>query len=110
MAPMLSFQSMLCMVMSPSGEPVVKNHNAVYTLVFQVWRRSGGGQGTTGDYALVGNNHFPSIRPAWRGRSRILAYVPVEQQIEVCPGDVIGFYVQNTTRVNGGVQLQQTGD
>ena len=89
---------------------VVKNRNGVYSLVFQVWRRSEGGQGTTGCYTLVGNNHFASIRPAWRGRGRILADVPVEQQIKVHPGDVIGFYVQNTTRANGGVQLQQTGD
>ena len=42
------------MVMSPSGEPVVKNRNAVYTLVFQVWRRSGGGQGTTAWVLYVG--------------------------------------------------------
>ena len=63
-----------------------------------------------GCYTLVGNNHFPSIRPAWRGRGQILAYVPVEQQIEVHPGDVIGFCVQNTTHANSGVQLQQTGD
>ena len=70
---------------------VVKNRNGAYTLAFQVWRRSGGGQGTTGCYTLVGNNHFASIRPAWRGRGRILADVPVEQQIKVRPGDVIGF-------------------
>ena len=89
---------------------VVRNRNGVYTLVFQVLRRSGGGQGTTGCYTLVGNNYFASIRPAWRGRGRILADVPVEQQIKVHPGDVIGFYVQNTTRANSGVQVQQTGD
>ena len=85
----------------------VKNRNGIYNLDFQVWRRSGGGQGTTACYKLVGNNHFSSIRPAQRSRGQILEPIPVEQQIEVCPGDFIGFYVQNTTRANGGVQLQQ---
>ena len=85
----------------------VKNRNGIYSLDFQVWRRSVGGQGTTGCYNLVGNNHFSSIRPAQKSRGQILEPIPVEQQIEVCPGDVIGFYVQNTTRANGGVQLQQ---
>ena len=35
-----------------------------YTLDFQVWRRSGGGQRTTGNYDFVGNNRFSSISPA----------------------------------------------
>ena len=85
----------------------VRNRNGIYSLDFQVWRRSGGGQGKTACYKLVGNNHFSSIRPAQRSRGQILEPIPVEQQIEVCPGDVIGFYVQNTTRANSGVQLQQ---
>ena len=63
---------------------IVKNRNAVYTLVFQVWRRSGGGQGTTGCYTLVGNNHFASIRPTWSGRVESWQmYQCMEQQIKV---------------------------
>ena len=62
-----------------------------YTLDFQVWRRRGGGQGTTGDYDFVGNNHFSSIDPPRGGR--IDRYVPVEDQIKVRPGDVIGLYI-----------------
>ena len=88
----------------------VKNRIGIYSLDFQVWRRSGGGQGTTVCYKLVGNNHFSLIRPAQRRRGQILEPIPLEQQIEVCPGDVIGFYVQNTTRANSGVQLQQDND
>ena len=94
------------MVMSPTGE-LMLGIVMEYSLDFQVWRRSGGGQGTTACYKLVGNNHFSSIRPAQRSRGQILEPIAVEQQIEVCPGDVIGFYVQNTTRANSGVQLQQ---
>ena len=64
----------------------------VHSLVFQVWRRTGGGQGTTGCYDLVGDNRFQSVSPAPQSQGQILASVPVEQQIEVRPGDVIGFY------------------
>ena len=109
-APRSSFQSIpltVVMVMSPTGELMLRIVMEIYSLDFQVWRRSVGGQGTTGCYNLVGNNHFSSIRPAQKSRGQILEPIPVEQQIEVCPGDVIGFYVQNTTRANGGVQLQQ---
>ena len=74
-----------------------------YTLDFQVWRRSGGGQGTTGDYDFVGGNSFPSISPGNGGQ--ILEPVPVEQQIQVRPGDVIGFYVRGEDSNDDGVEL-----
>ena len=74
-----------------------------YNLDFQVWRRSGGGQGTTGEYDFVGNNYFPSIDPPRGGR--IDRIVPVEQQIKVRPGDVIGLYI--TTSSDNGVELKQ---
>ena len=75
-----------------------------YTLDFQVWRRSGGGQGTTGEYDFVGSNSFPSISPGNGGQ--ILEPVPVEQQIQVRPGDVIGFYVRDEQdRDDNGVEL-----
>ena len=38
----------------------VRNRNGIYSLDFQVWRRSGGGQGTTACYKLVGNNQTSS--------------------------------------------------
>ena len=74
-----------------------------YTLDFQVWRRSGGGLGTTGDYDFVGSNSFPSINPA--GGGRIDRSVPVEDQIRVRPGDVIGLYI--TTSGDNGVELKE---
>ena len=74
-----------------------------YSLDFQVWRRSGGGQGTTGEYDFVGSNYFPSIDPP--GGGRIDGPVPVEDQIKVRPGDVIGLYI--TTSTNNGVELKQ---
>ena len=75
----------------------------MYTLDFQVWRRSGGGQGTTGEYDLVGSNRFSQIDPGLGGE--ILETVSVERQIEVRPGDVIGLYV--TTSDDNGVELKQ---
>ena len=77
--------------------------NVRYNLVFQVWRRSGGGQRTTGEYDFVGSNSFQSINPPPRGR--IDRPVLVEQQIKVRPGDVIGLYV--TTSGDNGVELKQ---
>ena len=75
-----------------------------YTLDFQVWRRkSGGGQGTTGEYDFVGSNRFSQIDPGLGGE--ILETVSVERQIEVRPGDVIGFYVLSQ-RNDDGVELQ----
>ena len=74
-----------------------------YTLDFQVWRRSGGGQGTTGEYDFVGNNRFESIDPP--GGGQIDISVAMEDQIKVRPGDVIGLYV--TTSRDNGVELKQ---
>ena len=76
-----------------------------YTLDFQVWRRSGGGQGTTGNYDFVGNNRFSSISPAQRSGGQILRDVPVEQQIQVRPGDVIGLYLRGEDSNDDGVEL-----
>jgi len=76
-----------------------------YTLDFQVWRRSGGGQGTTGKYDFVGNNRFQSVSPAPQSQGQILRDVPVEQQIKVRPGDVIGLHI--TTSRDNGVELKQ---
>ena len=76
-----------------------------YTLDFQVWRRSGGGQGTTGEYDFVGSNRFQSVSTAPQSQGQILRDVPVEQQIKVRPGDVIGLYV--TTSRDNGVELKQ---
>ena len=79
------------------------NGNIRYSLDFQVWRRSGGGQGTTGEYDFVGNNSFQSIDPP--GGGRINKTVPMEDQIKVRPGDVIGLYI--TTSSDNGVELKQ---
>ena len=87
--------------------------NELHTLVFQVWRRTGGGQGTTGCYDLVGDNHFSPISPAPQSQGQILASVPVEQQIEVRPGDVIGFYyagARDEDPEDSGVELQRASN
>ena len=87
----------------------------VHSLVFQVWRRTGGGQGTTGCYDLVGDNRFLSVSPAPQSQGQILRNVPVEQQIEVRPGDVIGFYYasardEDPEEADSGVELQRASN
>jgi len=78
-----------------------------YTLDFQVWRRSGGGQGTTGCYDLVGNNLFLAMNP---DRFEIVVPVAVEDQIQVRPGDVVGFSVVSSNQLDNGVELQDTDE
>ena len=78
-------------------------NNVRYTLDFQVWRRRGGGQGTTGEYDFVGSNSFPSISAPPGGE--IMETVSMEDQIKVRPGDVIGLYF--TTSDANGVELKQ---
>ena len=78
-----------------------------YTLDFQVWRRSEGGQGTTGCYDQVDNNLFQMMSP---DDGRIVLPVAVEDQIQVRPGDVVGFAVVSSNRQDNGVELQDTDD
>ena len=87
----------------------------LHTVVFQVWRRTGGGQGTSGCYDLVGDNRFQSVSPAQQSQGQILRNVPVEQQIEVRPGDVIGFYYasardEDPEDADSGVELQRASN
>ena len=76
-----------------------------YTLDFQVWRRNGGGQGTTGCYDQVDNNLFRMMTP---DDGQIVIPVAVEDQIQVRPGDVVGFAVVSSDRQDNGVELQDT--
>ena len=103
-APRPSFQSipLTVMVMSPTGELLLGIVMEYTVLTFKF-----GGGVEVDKEQLRAISWLVITRPAQRSRGQILEPIPVEQQIEVCPGDVIGFYVQNTTRGNGGVQLQQ---
>ena len=78
-----------------------------YTLDFEVWRRSEEGLGTTGCYELVDNNLFQMIRA---DDGQIVVAVAVEDQIQVRPGDVVGFSVVSSNRQDNGVELQDTDD
>ena len=89
------------------GAWVERPGNERYTLDFQVWRRSGGGQGTTGCYDLVDNNLFQMVNP---DNGEIVVPVAVEDQIQVRPGDVVGFSVVSSNRQDNGVELQRTDD
>jgi len=80
--------------------------NEEYTLDFQVWRRSEEGQGTTGCYELVDNNLFLAVNP---DGGEIIVPVAVEDQIQVRPGDVVGFSVVSSSRQDNGMDRQDNG-
>ena len=69
-----------------------------YHVNFQVWRPSH----LAGCYALVGNNRLQRATPA---DNQITLEVPEEEQIQVQPRDVMGFYIQHLGGRSGGIQL-----
>ena len=77
------------------------NHDMVYTLDFQVWRPSPTVE-NSGCYSLVGNNRFTSVPLV----NEVATVTPLPQErIEFQPGDVLGFYIENTDRNDGGVVI-----
>ena len=75
--------------------PVTPAVPVIYSLDFQVWRPSPTVDDATGKgcYSLVGNNRFTSVpidTPTF-----VLSPSP-EAYIEFQPGDVLGFYVEET--------------
>ena len=67
--------------------------NDRYTIDFEVWRPTE----TDDCYSFVGSNYIPDVRPglAHNVQSCIVLDVPEDDQIEVEPGDVVGFYVDH---------------
>ena len=65
----------------------------MYTLDFQVWRPAAN-VSITGCYSMVGFNRFTSI-PLSDSVTDALSPMLPEQRIQVQPGDVLGFYVEN---------------
>ncbi len=85
-----------------------------YTIFFQVWRpNSLSPVNTDGCYTMQGTNHFPSIPlsdPDTADRG-IVTGVPLEsERIEVQPGDVVGFYLENSRANNDGIQFARNKD
>ena len=79
--------------------PGGSNHRMVYTLDLQVWRPSPTVNDSTGTgcYSLVGNNSFTSISL----QDQLVMVNPSPQDyIQFRPGDVLGFYVDQTSIVN----------
>ena len=88
--------------MEPNGG---HHQNGEYSINFQVWRPSPTvGSDGAGEYSLVGENRFTSIR--------FDDGVPISETprptnvISVRPGDVVGFFQSSTRGDNDGIQLQ----
>lgn len=77
------------------------------SLEFQVWRPSPS-VNTTGCYTLVGSNSFINIHPT--DRTTTVTPLP-HDQIQVQPGDVVGFYITSNSSSNttlGDVAITRT--
>jgi hypothetical protein len=82
-------------------QPDGNGNNRIFTLDLQVWRPSPTVE-TTGCYRLVGNNSFTSVEL----RDRVARVTPLPQQrIQFQPGDVLGFYVENSRGESDGIVL-----
>ena len=82
--------------------------DGLYTLDFQVWRPSPttvDGSIGSGQYILVGNNRFTEI-----SLSDNVAEISVrsQDQVQFLSGDVLGFYVEEATDSNRGVNVITT--
>ncbi len=70
-----------------------------YSISFQVWRpNSPSPVDTDGCYTMQGTNHFSRISladPSTADRGIMTGVPPVNERIEVQPGDVVGFYLQS---------------
>ena len=72
--------------------PGGRKNDMRYTLNLQVWRPSPTVE-TTGCYSMVGHNLFTSVSIS----SKVAVVTPLPQeQMQFQPGDVLGFYVENT--------------
>ncbi len=78
-----------------------------YTISFQVWRpNSPSPLDNDGCYTMQGTNDFPSIPladPDTDDRGIVTGVPPVNERIEVQPGDVVGFYLES--RSGDGIQF-----
>ena len=74
----------------------------IYTIEFQVWRLSE----ETGCYTQVGSNRISQGSPK-NAQFKISLHEP--DQIQVEPGDVVGFYANHlNTQNGGGVEYDKT--
>ena len=67
------------------------NRRERYDIHFQVWRSQPAAQ--ISSFSLIGSNVQRNLRPS---RSCVTVTVPVDEQIAVEPGDVVGFYFSHT--------------
>ena len=95
----------MCGNITEWGVDVHRGGNAyqnTYTLDLQVWRPSPTVDDSTGtgQYSLVGNNRFTSISLS----DQVAIVTPSPQDyIQFQPGDVLGFYVEETRDSDDGV-------
>ena len=90
--------------MEPNGR---RHRSGAYSINFQVWRLSPSStinSDGAGEYSLVGENRFSSIR--FNEGDPIRETPASTNVISVRPGDVVGFFQSSTRGDNDGIQLR----
>ncbi|XP_064406348.1 uncharacterized protein LOC135351302 [Halichondria panicea] len=104
-----SYRFDCCGVVTEWRALVEKFTDQSYTIFFQVWRpNSPSPMDTDGCYTMQGTNYFSPISLGDRGTDDrgIVTGVPLEsERIEVQPGDVVGFYLESSIRIDDGIQF-----
>lgn len=91
-----SYQFQCCGAVTTWGAYIgPENQDGTVTIQFQVWRALEGG----GCYTNVGTNQFEGIKLS---DNMILANVTTADQIQVLPGDVVGYNLQR----DGNLELE----
>ena len=82
-------------------EPGGGRHDGVYTIRFQIWRPTGGNS-----FFKVGENRFFQVD--LDPDSEINKTPMLAEQLQFQPGDVLGYYLEQTGGDNGGIQFDES--
>ena len=86
-------------------EPGGDMYDRLYTIKFQIWRLT---DATLNRYVKVGENSFPRVQVS---DSRIREDLSSNEQLHFQPGDVLGYYLEQTEHGNeGGIQFDSENE
>ncbi len=79
-------------------EPGGGGHTTAYSIKFQIWRPMGNNM-----FMKIGENSFPSLTLG--DASLIEEALTNSEQLDFQQGDVVGYYLEDSSNQNGGVQF-----
>ena len=96
-----SYRFQCCGIISGWSAAVEKGgmgHDGVYSIRFQVWRPSDGN-----GYIKIGENYFESVQ---LNPDSVIEETPASnERLHFQPGDVIGYYLEQSGQTDGGLQF-----